>query len=153
MTNNDVLRRLRYTFDYTDDKMISFFQNANLRITRAEVTDWLKSDDDEAFKKIDDFHLAAFLNGLIISYRGKRDGKIPENETTLTNNDVLKKLKIAYQLKSEDILELYRLAGKTLTKGELGSFLRQENQPKYKELMDQYLRNFLLGLQLKHKTK
>jgi uncharacterized protein YehS (DUF1456 family) len=151
MTNNDVLRRLRYTFDYTDDKMISFFQKANVKVTRAEVTDWLKSDDDKDFKKIDNLYLAAFLNGLIVSYRGRRDGKPPENETTLTNNDVLKKLKIVYSLKSEDIVELYRLAGKDVSQHELSSFLRRPTHPKYKDLMDQYLRNFLLGLQLTNK--
>lgn len=151
MTNNDVLRRLRYTFDYTDDKMISIFMDANTKVTRAEISDWLKSDDDKDFKKIDDTHLAAFLNGLIVSYRGKRNGKEPVNETTLTNNDVLKKLKIAYKLKSDDIVELYKLADKEVSTTELSSFLRRPSHPKYKELMDQYLRNFLLGLQLKYK--
>lgn len=152
MTNNDVLRRLRYTFDFTDDKMISLFQEANTKVTRAELSNWLKSDDDKEFQKIGDTYLAAFLNGLIVSYRGKRNGKEPENEGTLTNNDVLKKLKIAYKLKSEDIIELYKLADKTVSQTELSSFLRRPSHPKYKELMDQYLRNFLLGLQLKYKS-
>jgi uncharacterized protein YehS (DUF1456 family) len=151
MTNNDVIRRLRYTFDYTDAKMISFFELAGVEVSRSEVSDWLKGDDDEAFVAIEDRQLAAFLNGLIVSHRGEKDGKAPVIETSLSNNDVLKKLKIAYELKSEDILELFQLAGKTLSKHELSSFLRRPKQPKYKELMDQYLRNFLLGLQLKHK--
>lgn len=153
MTNNDVLRRLRYTFEYTDSKMMSFFKLADVEVTRAEVSDWLKSDDDEAFVELEDKKLAAFLNGLIIAYRGKKEGKTPDNEMFLNNNDVLKKLKIAYELKSEDIIELFQLAGKKVSKHELSSFMRRPTQPQYRELMDQYLRNFLYGLQLKMKAK
>ncbi|SDG58457.1 YehS family protein [Psychroflexus sediminis] len=153
MTNNDVLRRLRYTFEYTDSKMMSFFKLAGVEVSRAEVSDWLKSDDDEAFAELDDKKLAAFLNGLIIAHRGKKEGKTPENETFLNNNDVLKKLKIAYELKSEDLIELFQLAGKKVSKHELSSFMRRPTQPQYRELMDQYLRNFLYGLQLKQKAK
>lgn len=151
MTNNDVLRRLRYTFEYTDSKMMSFFKLADVEVTRAEVSDWLKSDDDEAFVELEDHKLAAFLNGLIISHRGKKEGKTPENEKFLNNNDVLKKLKIAYELKSEEMIELFQLAGKKVSKHELSSFMRRPTQPQYRELMDQYLRNFLYGLQLRQK--
>ena len=151
MTNNDVLRRLRYTFGYTDSKMISFFKLGNKDVSRAEVSDWLKPDDDEAFVELEDHMLAVFLNGLIVEKRGKREDPQPEAETYLNNNDVLKKLKIAFQLKSEEIIELYALAGKKVSKHELSSFLRRPTQPQYRELMDQYLRNFLYGLQLKHK--
>lgn len=151
MNTNDVLRRLRYTFGYTDSKMISIFKLAGVNVSRAEVSDWLKREDDEAFVELEDQKLAAFLNGLILAHRGKKDDKLPENEMFLNNNDVLKKLKIAYELKSEDILELFDLAGKKVSKHELSSFLRKPTQPQYRELMDQYLRNFLYGLQLKHK--
>jgi uncharacterized protein YehS (DUF1456 family) len=153
MTNNDVIRRLRYTYNYSDSEMISFFENIDVIVSRAEVSAWLKSDDDQDFVALNDRQLAAFLNGLIIAHRGKKDDKAPVVETSLTNNDILKKLKIAFQLKSEDVLELFQLAGKSVSKHELSSFLRRPDHPKYNELMDQYLRNFLLGLQLKHKTK
>ncbi|WP_019038460.1 DUF1456 family protein [Psychroflexus tropicus] len=153
MTNNDVLRRLRYTFGYTDSKMISFFKLADVDVSRAEVSDWLKPDEDEAFVELEDKMLAVFLNGLIIDKRGKREEPQPETETYINNNDVLKKLKIAFELKSEDIIELYQLAGKKVSKHELSSFLRRPTQPQYRELMDQYLRNFLYGLQLKYKKK
>jgi len=151
MTNNDVLRRLRYTFGYTDSKMISFFKSAGVEVTRAEVSDWLKADEDESFVELEDKMLAVFLNGLIVDKRGKKEGPQPEPETFLNNNDVLKKLKIAFELKSEDIIELYQLAGKQVSKHELSAFLRRPTQPQYRELMDQYLRNFLYGLQLKYK--
>jgi uncharacterized protein YehS (DUF1456 family) len=131
--------------------MISFFKLANVEVSRAEVSDWLKPDEDEAFVELEDKMLAVFLNGLIIDKRGKREGPQPEPEMYLNNNDVLKKLKIAFELKSEDIIELYAIAGKKVSKHELSSFLRRPTQPQYRELMDQYLRNFLYGLQLKFK--
>ncbi|QTY27138.1 DUF1456 family protein [Flavobacterium sp. CS20] len=151
MTNNDVLRRSHYTFNYSDAEMISFFELVDVTVSRSDVSAWLKSDNDNGFTALNDSYLAAFLNGLIVSLRGEKDGKAPVIETSLTNNDVLKKLKIAYQLQSDEILELFKLAGKSLSKPELSSFLRRSDHPKYKELMDQYLRNFLLGLQLKYK--
>jgi len=132
--------------------MISIFQTANLEVSRAEVSGWLKPDDDEGFVELDDKTLAIFLNGLIIDKRGKKGDSKFEAETKLSNNDVLKKLKIALALKSEDIIELFKLAGKNVSKNELSSFLRKPTQDQYRELMDQYLRNFLSGLQLKYKS-
>ncbi|GAA0758385.1 DUF1456 family protein [Psychroflexus lacisalsi] len=131
--------------------MISFFKSAGVEVTRAEVSDWLKADEDESFVELEDKMLAVFLNGLIVDKRGKKEGSQPEPETFLNNNDVLKKLKIAFELKSEDIIELYQIAGKQVSKHELSAFLRRPTQPQYRELMDQYLRNFLYGLQLKYK--
>ncbi|MBQ0740035.1 DUF1456 family protein, partial [Aquimarina celericrescens] len=107
--------------------------------------------EDESFVELEDKMLAVFLNGLIVDKRGKKEGSQPEPETFLNNNDVLKKLKIAFELKSEDIIELYQIAGKQVCKHELSAFLRRPTQPQYRELMDQYLRNFLYGLQLKYK--
>ena len=66
MTNNDVLRRIRYTFNFDDTKMIAIFGLAGLEVTRAEVSEWLKKDDDPDYKSCNDVTLATFLNGLII---------------------------------------------------------------------------------------
>ena len=65
MTNNDVLRRIRYTFAFNDDSMIAIFKEAGYAATREEISDWLKKDEEETFKSCDDVLLATFLNGLI----------------------------------------------------------------------------------------
>ena len=78
MTNNDVLRRIRYTFDFDDSTMMSMFGLAGLEVTRAQISDWLKKEEDPDFKKCSDRELAIFLNGLIVSKRGKKDGPQPE---------------------------------------------------------------------------
>ena len=74
MTKNDVLRRVRYTFDFGDSKMIALFALGGIKVSREQVSDWLKKDEDPAFKTCPDRALAAFLNGLITDRRGKKDG-------------------------------------------------------------------------------
>jgi len=65
MTNNDVLRRIRYVFDFNDAKMIAIFALADLSVKRNLVIAWLRKDDDPAFEECDDRILATFLNGFI----------------------------------------------------------------------------------------
>ena len=95
MNNNDVLRRIRYVFDFGDDKMIAIFGKAEHEVTREQVSAWLKKDDDAAYKECSDTELAIFLNGLINEKRGKKEGAKAEPEKNLSNNIVFMKLKIA----------------------------------------------------------
>ena len=149
MTNNDILRRIRYIFDFDDSKMIAVFGLADHQVTRAQISDWLRKDDDPAYKKCNDTQLAIFLNGLINDKRGKREGLQPEPEKRLTNNIILMKLKIALALKSEDILEIMGMANLHISKHELSAFFRKPVHKHYRDCKDQILRNFLKGVQLK----
>ncbi|MFC4871936.1 DUF1456 family protein [Negadavirga shengliensis] len=151
MQNNDILRSLRYTFDFNDSNMIEIFGLADLQVTRAEVSDWLKREDDPEFKPISDLKLAIFLNGLINYKRGKKDGEPPVPEQRLNNNIILWKLKIALALKDEDMLEILSKAGRHISKHELSAFFRKPEQSQYRLCKDQILRNFLQGLQLKYR--
>ena len=147
MDNNDILRRLRYTFDFNDTQMIEVFGLAEVEVNRQQVSNWLKQEDDPAFLKLYDDYLAIFLNGLIVKNRGKKDDKIPPPEKKLNNNIILRKLKIALNLKTEDVLKMYKLAEKKVSEHEITSFFRNPKQPQYRECQDQYLRYFLNGLQ------
>jgi uncharacterized protein YehS (DUF1456 family) len=151
MNHNDVLRRVRFVFDFGDDKMIELFGLADLEVSRAEVSDWLKKDDDPAFREITDRQLATFLNGLIVELRGKKEGPQPVPEDRLNNNIIFRKLKIALSLKTEDIMEIFALVDTRISKHELSAFFRNPKQSQYRPCKDQYLRNFLHGLQLKHR--
>jgi uncharacterized protein YehS (DUF1456 family) len=151
MTNNDVLRRIRYIFDLSDSKMISTFAAADQQVTRAEVSDLLKKDDDPAYQNCSDTLMALFLNGLINVRRGKRDGPQPEPETAMTNNIVFKKMKIALNLKAEETLKILALAGMHISKHELSAFFRRPDHKHYRECQDQMLRNFLNGIQIKYR--
>jgi len=64
----------------------------------------------------------------------------------MTNNDILKKLRVALQLRDDQILEVLELVDFRISKGEIGNFFRTEDHPKYVECQDQILRNFLNGL-------
>lgn len=147
VTNNDILRRIRYTFDFKDAQMIKIFAQADLEVTREQVSNWLKKEDDSDYVKCRDRELAIFLNGLINLKRGKREGAQPEPENRLTNNMVFMKLRIALNMKTEDILNVMELVDFDMSKHELGAFFRKPNHKNYRECKDQILRNFLMGVQ------
>lgn len=151
MNNNDILRRIRYVFDLDDTKMMAIFDQGGMEVTRAQISDWLKKDDDPAFEECTDIKLAIFLNGLIEEKRGQKEGPKPEPETRLTNNIIFRKLRIALDLKAEDILDILFLAGVRISKHELSAFFRKPDNRHYRDCKDQVLRNFLMGLQLKYR--
>ena len=151
MTNNDVLRRIRYAFDLKDSKMMALFGLAGLQVTREQISAWLKKDDDPDFQTCKDAQMASFLNGLITDRRGKMEGAQPTPEKHLTNNIILRKLRIALELKSEDMLEIMDLAGAHISDHELSAFFRKPEHKNYRECKDQILRNFLNGIQIRYR--
>lgn len=148
MNKNDILRRVRYLFDFSDADMISIFGQAGHQVSRAQVNDWLKKEEDPARNKCTDKDLAIFLNGLINHKRGKREGSQSEPEQTLSNNAILTKLKIAMDFKAEDMIRVLSLAGLQISKHELSAFFRKPGHKHYRECKNQILHSFLNGLQL-----
>lgn len=169
MNNNDILIRLRYAFDIKDRQMVEIFKLGGLDLTVEEVQELLvKSKDsyDEDLDDMDDdyvecsnFQLESFLNGFITYKRGKQDPKPGQPEkppmsikrNASVNNVLLKKLKIALALTSEDMLDILESAGVTVTKGELSALLRKEGHKNYKPCGDRYARNFLKGLAMRYR--
>lgn len=150
MDNNDILRRIRYAFDFNDAKMIAIFRQAGQKVTREQVSNWLKKEDDPAFENCNDVQLACFLNGFINERRGKKEGPQPEPEQRLNNNIIFRKLKIALDLKAEEILKILKLADVHISKHELSAFFRKPDHKHFRQCKDQVLRNFLYGVQLKY---
>jgi len=146
------MRRIRYSFDFNDSKMIELFGKANFEVTRSQVTNWLKKEDDPDYQNCTDAQLAYFLNGLIIDKRGKKEGPQPESEKILTNNIIFRKLKIALNLKGDDVLEIMELTNLHLSKQEVSAFFRKPDHKHYRVCKDQILRNFLKGVQLKYRN-
>jgi len=149
MTNNDILRRVRYIYDYGDSKMINLFELGGETVTRAEVSDWLKKDEDPAWQQLYDKQMAAFLNGFIVEYRGKKEGAQPVPEKRLNNNIILRKFKIALNLRDDDMIEMLELGGKEISKHELSAFFRNPKQSQFRPCKDQVLRCFVKGLEIK----
>ena len=151
MIGNDVLKKVRFIFDFSDSNMIALFGLGQLEVTREQISNWLKKDEDPDFKTLNDLDLAAFLNGLINHKRGKKEGAQPKLEKRLSNNIILRKLTIALNMKSEDTLETLQTAGLPISKHELSAFFRKPDHKHYRQCKDQILRNFLIGLQLIHR--
>jgi uncharacterized protein YehS (DUF1456 family) len=152
MTNNDVLRRLRYALDLSNPTVIEIFSLAGKGLGQSDIMNLLKRDDEEGFQECDDAALECFLNGLIAHKRGKRPGEPAVARiagTHLTNNDILKKIRIALEFKETDMLEVLTLAEFPTSKSELTALFRTKGHGKYKECGDQLLRNFLKGLTLR----
>jgi len=150
LTNNDILRRIRYTYNYNDKKMVAIFALADQQISREQVCNWLKKEDDNDYVNCTDVMLATFLNGFINEKRGKRAGEQPIPEKKLNNNIILTKLKIALALKAEDLIDVLKLADLRISKPELSAFFRKSDHKHFRECKDQILRNFLQGMQEKY---
>ena len=174
MDNNDRLIRLRYALGIRDIDMVEIFKLGGAELTVEEVRKMLiKSkesyryddeidDRDEIEEKEENIKcknsmLESFLNGFIIFKRGKQDPKPGQTEIIVPkdsvnpNNIMLKKLKIALSLTSDDMLDILEKTGVIVTKGELSALLRKEGHKNYKECGDKYARNFLKGLAIKNR--
>ena len=153
VTNNDLLRRIRYIFNFNDAKMVKIFAQAERKISQENIVNFLRREDEKSFLPCPDIELATFLNGLINERRGKKDGPQPEPERKLTNNLILRKLRIAMDYKDQDMIDTLKQGGIELSKHELSAFFRKVGHKHYRECRDQVLRNFLKGLQLKLRTE
>tara|TARA_R110001599_G_scaffold67294_7_gene190155 strand:+ start:4254 stop:4595 length:342 start_codon:yes stop_codon:yes gene_type:complete len=109
------------------------------------------SEEKPEFVLCEDEKLARFLNGLIIHKRGAKGEGIPEPESILSNNIVLRKLKIALNLQAEDLLEILKLSDVTLSKHELSALFRRPDHKNYRECSDQLFGNLLEGMEQRYR--
>lgn len=152
MINNDVLRSIRYMLDLSDIKVLEIIQLADpeFPIGKADVDAFLKKDDETGFVECNDRGLAHFLDGLVLHYRGRDESMPPRPvEKRVTNNVVLKKLRVAFQLKDVDMHQVFADAGFPVSKPELTALFRQPGHKHFRLCGDQLLRNFLKGLTLR----
>ncbi|EXJ22497.1 putative cytoplasmic protein [Alkalibacterium sp. AK22] len=174
MNNNDRLVRLRYALDVKDEQLVEIFKLGQQDISKAEVQELLKKAKTEENSQLDrepsdrdDYSaetlyekscsnrlLESFLNGFIIYERGQQynaHGE-PIQPTYLlekdqdANNVLIKKVKIALALTSDDILDILDETGVRLSNSELSAVLRKQGHRNYKVCGDRYARNFLKGL-------
>ena len=150
MINNDVIRSLRYTLDVSDAQLTAIFELGGQPITETEVKALLKKDSEEDYVECSDALMAYFLDGLVYFKRGKDDSRPPQpHELPMTNNIVLKKLRVAFELKEVDMHAIMQAVGFPISKPELSAFFRKFGHSNYRPCGDQFLRNFLKGLTLR----
>lgn len=152
MINNDVLRSIRYMLDLSDIKVVEIAKlvDPELLFEKAEVQGFVRREDDPDYVECSDRVLAHFLDGLVIYFRGRNDD-LPQRpvEKRVTNNLVLKKLRVAFELKDVDLHDVFAVAGFPISKPELSALFRQPSHHNYRACGDQLLRNFLKGLTLR----
>ncbi len=151
MINNDILRSIRYMLDMSDAHIVEtvLLADAGFIIDKVDVQGFLKKEDDEGFVECSDAVLARLLDGLIFHLRGKDDSRPARPvEKRVTNNLVMKKLRVAFELKDVDMHRIFEDAGFPVSKPELSALFRQPDHKHYRACGDQMLRNFLKGLTL-----
>jgi uncharacterized protein YehS (DUF1456 family) len=147
MLNNDVLRSIRYMLDISDRNVASLLALAGRKVSLDDITAYLKHEDEPGFVLCPDEVMASFLDGLIFHRRGKDDSRPARPlELPVTNNLVMKKLRVAFELKEDDILQVLHSVDFSITKPELSAIFRAFGHSNYRTCGDQLLRNFLKGL-------
>ena len=154
MVNNDVLRSIRYALDLSDAKVVEIIKLAEFDVEQSDIPNLLKKEEEEGYAECGDDVMAAFLDGLIVHRRGSLESK-PERKVKprarLTNNDILKKLRVAFELKEEDMHKILELAGFAVSKPEMSALFRAKGHNNYRACGDQLLRNFLKGLVMRQR--
>lgn len=151
MIHNDVLRSIRYMLDLSEPRVIEIIRLGDpaFVLEKDEVRALLLKEDEPGHEPCSDGVLARFLDGLIVHRRGRFDDRPARPiEARITNNLVLKKLRIAFELTDVGMLEVFASAGFRVSKPELSAFFRQPGHRNYRLCGDQILRNFLKGLTL-----
>jgi uncharacterized protein YehS (DUF1456 family) len=152
LTNNDVLRSVRYTLDLSEPALVEIFKLAGHDIERDDVAHFLKKEDEEGYVECSDEAMTHFLNGFVTYKRGKSEHS-PEQDSAqkvrLTNNVILKKLRVAFELKEDDMHAILAQASFPVSKPELSALFRKPGHKNYRPCGDQLLRNFLKGLSIR----
>jgi uncharacterized protein YehS (DUF1456 family) len=147
MLANDILRKIRYSLDLKDKEMLQIFQAAGPSSEEVKLHHLLRKEDEQGFVLCSQSLLNSFLDGLIVHYRGALK-KSPQPPEKLSNNDVLRKIRIALAYQDTDMLEVFKLSGTPISKPELSAFFRRKTHKHYQPCGDQFLRHFLQGLSL-----
>lgn len=145
MTNNDILRRLRYALHLDNEAFAALFRLGGHDLSLGDLDLLLKKEDEPGFTDCPDVLLSAFLDGLVISRRGPREHG-PETADELNNNQILRKLRIALELRDEHMLRILEAGGMKLSRSELSALFRNPSHRNFVPCRDQLLRKFLAGL-------
>lgn len=157
MTNNDFLRSFRYALELDPSTLQAFFAESGTQLPLRRVAAMLKDDEEAGFEPLSDDLLNSFLAGVIAAYRGPRPAgdpaQKPEARRPFSNNRILRALRIAFELRDSDVQELMQVAGREVSKAELGALFRREDHRNYQPCGDQFMRAFLRGLGLKRRQR
>lgn len=145
MTNNFILTSIMDALDLDKVDVLKAYRLVDKKITQDDVEDILREAKDEKFILLSDEGFELFLNGLIVYKRGPSDKKAKKQKIYFSNNIILKKLKIALDLKDEDIIQIFANDGLEITKSQLTAYFRRDGHANYRKCSDALLKRFING--------
>lgn len=148
MRNDDVILNVRYMLNVSNSKIAEIIELGGYKPKRDEIHQlFSETKEGEEKEDVSGQLMGHFLDGLIFYKRGKSDRHPqPPIELPVTNNLVLKKLRVAFKLREEQILTLLKKEGFSVSSAELNALFRDKKHRNYKPCGDQLLRYFLRGL-------
>lgn len=147
MDNNHVLVRLRYAMNLPDRRVAELTRSAGVELAESDVARMLRDEGAEDFLHCPNRVLGAFLDAVILERRGPPDPASPHrfNNALLTNNEILKKIRVAFSLTEADVEDALAQGGMRISKAEIRALFRRPDQANYRECGDQVMRKFLAG--------
>lgn len=151
MRTNDIFRKLVQSLPLTVEQVQALFAVSDIDLSENDVANLLKTDYQPGFEAMPEYILLIFMNNFIDQKRGKKADAQPEiieKHHKVSNNDVLKKLRIAFNLHEQDVRDALKLATIELTKSDLSALFRKPGHVNYKACDDGLVLDFIEGLGL-----
>lgn len=151
MRTNDVFRKITQSLQFDTAQIQALFASSDIDLTDKDVANLLQTDYQPGFEPMPDYILIHFLNNLIDLQRGKKADaavEVIEKHAKISNNDVLKKLRVAYNLHEQHVRDALKMATIELTKSDLAALFRKAGHDQYKACDDELVLDFIEGLGL-----
>lgn len=151
MRTNDIFRKITQSLTLDNLQIQQLFALSAIDLNDKEIANLLKTDYQPGFEPMPDYVLLIFLNNLIEQQRGKKNDaeqEVIEKHAKISNNDVLKKLRIAYNLHEQQVRDALKLATIELTKSDLAALFRKPGHVHFKACDDELVLDFIEGLGL-----
>jgi len=145
-STNEILYRIKKALNLSEEEILKAYELEEYEMKASHLDALLTRRQDKSFQLCSYEELGVFLDGLVTLKRGPSPKNNENLEVTLTNNLILKKLRIALELKEAETEIIFGLADVTLTKQQLASLFRKESHKNFKKCSDALLIAFLEGL-------
>ena len=152
ISTNEILYRIQKALNLTLEEILEAYKLEEYEMEEKHLTSLLTRRHDKDFMLCSYEELGIFLDGLVTLKRGPSPKKPNDDKSNddavvaLTNNLILKKLRIALELKEAETEIIFGLADVELSKQQLASLFRKEGHKNFKECSDELLMAFLEGL-------
>lgn len=148
MNTNQIFQKIIQSIPLDTPQVKNLFALSGIELEDKDLANLLKAENQPGFEPMPHYVLALFLDKLIDMQRGpKSNADEPLNKhLKLTNNDLLKKLRVAFNLHEQDVRDALKLATIELTKSDLSALFRKPGNPHYKACDDELLLDFIEGL-------